>query len=79
MRRSKPVRRRMERVRLGDGFVRELLRDGSLLDANEVALQWPGCPNKNERPVTIAVLDALADGGFLARDGDIYRVLRVPE
>ena len=74
-----PVRRRMERVRLGDGFVRELLRDGSLLDANEVALQWAGMPNKNERAVTIAVLDALADGGFLARDGDNYRVLRVPE
>jgi short-subunit dehydrogenase len=74
-----PVRRRMERVRLGEGFVRELLRDGSLLDANEVALQWAGMPNKNERAVTIAVLDALADGGFLARDGDNYRVLRVPE
>jgi hypothetical protein len=74
-----PVRRRMERVRLGDGFVRELLRDGSVLDANEVALQWAGMPNKNERAVTIAVLDALADGGFLARDGDNYRVLRVPE
>ena len=74
-----PVRRRMERVRLSDGFVRGLLRDGSVLDANEVALQWAGMPNKNERAVTIAVLDALADGGFLARDGDNYRVTRVPE
>jgi hypothetical protein len=74
-----PVRRRMERVRLSDGFVRGLLRDGSVLDANEVALQWAGMPNKNERAVTIAVLDALADGGFLARDGDKYRVTRVPE
>jgi short-subunit dehydrogenase len=73
-----PVRRRMERVRLGEGFVRALLRDGSVLDPNEVALQWAGMPNKNERAVTIAVLDALADGGFLGRDGDLYRVLRVP-
>ena len=74
-----PVRRRMERVRLREEFIRELLRDGSVLDANEVALQWAGMPNKNERAVTIAVLDALADGGFLARNGDTYRVLRVPE
>jgi short-subunit dehydrogenase len=74
-----PVRRRMERVRLREGFVRDLLRDGSVLDANEVALQWAGMPNKNERAVTIAVLDALADAGFVARDGDNYRVLRVPE
>ena len=74
-----PVRRRMERVRLSEGFVRGLLHEGSVLDANEVALQWAGMPNKNERAVTIAVLDALSDGGFLARDGDNYRVTRVPE
>jgi short-subunit dehydrogenase len=72
------VRRRMERVRLDEGFVRALLHDGALLDPNEVALQWAGMPNKNERAATIEVLDALTEGGFLQRDGERYRVVRVP-
>jgi short-subunit dehydrogenase len=71
-----PVRRRMERVRLGESFVRELLRDGTVLDPYEVALAWAGMPNKNERAATIEVLDALADAGFLAREGERYRVVR---
>ena len=72
------VRRRMERVRLDEQFVRGLLRDGAVLDPNEVALQWAGMPNKNERAATIEVLDALTDGGFLQRDGERYRVVRTP-
>jgi hypothetical protein len=71
-----PVRRRMERVRLGESFVRSLLRDGTVLDPHEVALAWAGMPNKNERAATIEVLDALAEAGFLAREGDRYRVVR---
>jgi short-subunit dehydrogenase len=74
-----PVLRRMERARLPVGFVRDLLRDEGALDPSDVALQWAGMPNKNERAVTIAVLDALADAGFLVRDGDLYRVVRVQE
>ena len=73
------VRRRMERVRLDERFVRGLLHEGAVLDPNEVALQWAGMPNKNERAATIEVLDALTDGGFLQRDGERYRVVRVPE
>jgi short-subunit dehydrogenase len=73
-----PVLRRMERVRLRREFVRELLRKGDVLDANEVALRWAGMPNKNERAATTEVLDALASAGFLARNGDLYRVLREP-
>jgi hypothetical protein len=33
-------------------------------------------PNKNERAATVEVLDALADAGFLAREGERYRVVR---
>jgi short-subunit dehydrogenase len=73
-----PLRRRMERVRLNEQFVRELLRDGAVLDAHEVALRWAGMPNKNERAATVEVLDALCDAGFLQRDAGRYRVLRVP-
>jgi short-subunit dehydrogenase len=73
-----PLRRRMERVRLSDGFVRDLMRAGAVLDAHEVALRWAGMPNKNERAATVEVLDALADAGFLQRDAGRYRVLRVP-
>ena len=71
-----PVRRRMERVRLDEGFVRGLLRGGDVLDPSEVALRWAGMPNKNERAATVEVLDALAEGGFLAREGEQYRVVR---
>jgi short-subunit dehydrogenase len=73
-----PVRRRMERVRLREEFVRGLLQADAVLDPNEVALRWAGMPNKNERAATIEVLDALTAAGFLARDGEHYRVLRVP-
>jgi short-subunit dehydrogenase len=73
-----PLRRRMERVRLGEAFVRELLRPDAELDPAEVALRWAGMPNKNERAATVEVLDALADAGFLRRDGERYRVVRIP-
>lgn len=71
-----PLRRRMERVKLGEGFVRGLLRPGDELDPGEVALRWAGMPNKNERAATVEVLDALADAGFLTREGERYRVVR---
>ena len=74
-----PVRRRMERVKLREDFVRGLLREGDALDAHEVALRWAGMPNKNERAATNEVLDALAAGGFLERDGERYRVVRGPD
>jgi short-subunit dehydrogenase len=73
-----PLRRRMERVRLSERFVRDLLRADAMLDAHEVALRWAGMPNKNERAATVEVLDALSDAGFLQRDAGRYRVLRVP-
>jgi len=74
-----PIRRRMERVKLSESFVRGLLHTGDVLDANEVALRWAGMPNKNERAATVEVLDTLADAGFLAHDGEHYRVVRAPD
>jgi hypothetical protein len=71
-----PVRRRMERVKLSEGFVRDLLQPEAILDPAEVALRWAGMPNKNERAATVEVLDALAEAGFLVRDGEHYRVVR---
>ena len=74
-----PLRRRMERVKLREEFVRDLLHAGDVLDAHEVALRWAGMPNKNERAATNEVLDALASAGFLQRDGERFRVVRTPE
>jgi short-subunit dehydrogenase len=74
-----PVRRRMERVKLREEFVRELLHAGDVLDAHEVALRWAGMPNKNERAATNEVLDALAGAGFLQRDGERFLVVRGPD
>lgn len=73
-----PVRKRMERVKMNADFLRRQLHDSAVLDAGEIALSWAGMPNKNERAATIEVLDALTDAGFLARDGERYRVLRTP-
>jgi hypothetical protein len=73
-----PLRRRMERVRLSETFVRDLLRPDAVLEAHEVAMRWAGMPNKNERAATVEVLDALSDAGFLQRDAGRYRVLRSP-
>ena len=73
-----PVRRRMERVKLREEFVRGLLHEGDVLDAHEVALRWAGMPNKNERAATNEVLDALTGAGFLRRDGERYHVVRGP-
>ena len=74
-----PVRRRMERVKLSEAFVRGLLHAGTELDPHEVALRWAGMPNKNERAATLEVLDALAESGFLRRDGERYHVVRGPD
>ena len=71
-----PVRRRMERVKMGEPFVRGLLRAQAVLDPNDVALAWAGMPNKNERAATLEVLDALVEAGFLAHEGEHYRVVR---
>jgi short-subunit dehydrogenase len=73
-----PLRRRMERVRLSESFVRDLLRADAVLDPHEVAMRWAGMPNKNERAATVEVLDALLGAGFLQLDAGRYRVLRVP-
>jgi short-subunit dehydrogenase len=74
-----PVRRRMERVKLREEFVRELLHEGGVLDPHEVALRWAGMPNKNERAATSEVLDALSEAGFLRREGERYHVVRGPD
>ncbi|HTD33992.1 MAG TPA: SDR family NAD(P)-dependent oxidoreductase [Candidatus Elarobacter sp.] len=73
------VRRRMERVKLREEFVRGLLREGEVLDPHEVALRWAGMPNKNERAATGEVLDALSDAGYLRREGERYHVVRGPD
>jgi short-subunit dehydrogenase len=70
------VRNRMERLKLSETFVRELLVPGTLLEPGEVAMRWAGMPNKNERAVTDEVLDALADGGYVRRTGGAFAVIK---
>jgi short-subunit dehydrogenase len=74
-----PHRRRMEKLKLSDAFVRALLVPDATIETGEIALRWAGMPNKNERAVTEEVLEALADAGFLERSEDrTYRVVRAP-
>jgi short-subunit dehydrogenase len=74
-----PHRRRMEKLRLGEPFVRDLLALGATLELGQVALAWAGMPNKNERAITAEVLEALAAAGFLEPlPEQTYRVVRVP-
>ena len=74
-----PVRRRMERVRLSESFVRDLLVPDATLEFNETAMRWAGMPNKNERAALADVFAALATAGFLQSTGeDRWKVLRTP-
>ena len=75
-----PLRRRMERVKLPESFLRELLVPAATIQLNDAAMRWAGMPNKNERAALHEVLDALAQAGFLETEGDErWRVLRGPE
>lgn len=75
-----PVRRRMERVKLPESFVRSLLVTGETIDLNDAAMRWAGMPNKNERAALHEVLDTLAGAGFLQTESeDRWRVLREPQ
>ncbi|MGA7572001.1 MAG: hypothetical protein WBG27_13530 [Candidatus Aquilonibacter sp.] len=75
-----PVQRRMERVKLPESFVRELLVPETSISLNDAAMRWAGMPNKNERAALHEVLEALAQAGFLQADGaERWRVLRGPD
>jgi short-subunit dehydrogenase len=65
-----PVRRRMERVKLEEQFVRSLLVPDSTIELHDAAMRWAGMPNKNERAALHEVLDALAAAGFLESSGE---------
>ncbi|MGZ3547696.1 MAG: SDR family NAD(P)-dependent oxidoreductase [Vulcanimicrobiaceae bacterium] len=72
-----PVARRMERVKLPQTFLAELLRPKEELHLTDVAMRWAGMPNKNERAAMGEALDALTAAGFLEKTGDeTWRVLR---
>ncbi|HZT13840.1 MAG TPA: SDR family NAD(P)-dependent oxidoreductase [Candidatus Baltobacteraceae bacterium] len=72
-----PVSRRMERVKLPQSFLAELLRQGEDVHLGDAAMRWAGMPNKNERAALAEALDALTAGGFLERTGEeSWRVLR---
>ena len=75
-----PVRRRMERVKLEEAFLRDLLVPQTTVSLNDAAMRWAGMPNKNERAAMHEVLDALAAAGFLQPEGEErWRVLRGAE
>jgi short-subunit dehydrogenase len=70
---------RMQKLKLGAPFVRNLLVPGANLELGDVAMRWAGMPNKNERAVMREVFEALTESGFLERNGeDRYVVLRAP-
>jgi short-subunit dehydrogenase len=72
-----PHAKRMRKLNFGHDFVAGLLVPGTELELGDVAMRWAGMPNKNERAITLDVLDALADAHFLERDGaHRYRVLK---
>jgi short-subunit dehydrogenase len=72
-----PVSRRLERVKLPQSFLVELLRPGEEVHLTDAAMRWAGMPNKNERAALAEALDALTAGGFLEKTGDeTWHVLR---
>lgn len=72
-----PVARRMERVKLPQAFLAELLRPGDDVHLSDAAMRWAGMPNKNERAALAEALEALAASGFLEPTGEeTWRVVR---
>jgi hypothetical protein len=70
----------MKKLNLTADFVAGLLVTGATLELGEVALRWAGMPNKNERALTLDVLEALAEANFLAREGpQRYRVIQAAD
>jgi short-subunit dehydrogenase len=70
---------RMGKLNLSSTFVASLLVPGRELELGDVALRWAGMPNKNERALTHEVLEALADAGFVTRNGsEQYTAVRSP-
>jgi short-subunit dehydrogenase len=62
---------RMRKLNLSSAFVASLLVvPGRTLDVSDVSLRWAGMPNKNERALTLEILESLANAGFLSRSGD---------
>ena len=62
---------RMRKLNLSSAFVASLLVvPGRTLDVGDVSMRWAGMPNKNERALTLEVLESLAGAGFLTRSGD---------
>lgn len=75
-----PLARRLERVKLPQSFLVELLRGGGTIRLSEAAMRWAGMPNKNERAALAEALAALTAAGFLESAGnDSWTVLRAPE
>ncbi len=60
-----PLAHRMDRVKLPQSFVRDLLVPESSITLSEAAMRWAGMPNKNERAAMHEVLSALRDAGVL--------------
>ena len=74
-----PLRRRMEKLKLSDTFVRGLFIPETTFDLSDIAMRWAGMPNKNERALTTEVLDALAIAGLLEKTDDTsYLVKHAP-
>jgi len=71
-----PVARRMERVKLSQTFLREMLAPDSTIELHDVAMRWAGMPNKNERAAMHEVLDALTAAGYLEATGEETWIVR---
>jgi hypothetical protein len=72
-----PIARRLDRVKLPQAFLADLLQPADELHLADVAMRWAGMPNKNERAAMAEALDALTAAGFLEKTGDeTWRVLR---
>jgi len=65
-----PVAHRMNRVKLPQDFVRNLLQSNTEIKLQDAAMQWAGMPNKNERAALQEVLQTLAAAGFLKPTGE---------
>ena len=65
-----PFTMRMRRLNFTPEILRTRFRSGIVFSEDEIALDWVGMPNKNERKLVSDLCQACATAGLLIASGD---------
>jgi hypothetical protein len=73
-----PFLPRMRRLNLSTEMLRSRLRNGAEFNEDDIALDWVGMPNKNERKLISDLCAAFAEAGLLRANGERQWIAELP-